>query len=206
MPRSTRQELALGLYFGLVWSLAVAAILNNPLESSTRTWFVALGAANELIGVLMIASPELLPLVAALARVMATRTRAAMVGLRRIVRRLFHRTHRVSAQLTIGTDIGTSVEDALVTRKLPGDATSEELIAWLLAEHQRQDDRIVALETRQAAMPSEWKREIAEVKRAAEEHAQTLVRSLADRHLSLRLLGLGYVVLGVILSTVGNLV
>jgi hypothetical protein len=56
------KELAAAVYFCAVWNLGIAAVLNNPLESSTRVWFVTLGAANELLGVLMIASPELMRL------------------------------------------------------------------------------------------------------------------------------------------------
>jgi hypothetical protein len=206
MPPQTRRELLLGLYVGLVWNLGVGAILNNPLQSSTRTWFVTLGAANELLGVLMIASPELLPLMGAVASWAYTRSRAAVLKLRVVVRRLFHQTRVVSGSAGIAIEGTSSVTAGLVTDRHPPNATTDELVAWLIKEHELHNTRIVRLEQRQTEMPSEWQREIAAAKQAAQQHAQTLVRGLADRHLSLRLLGLGFVVLGLLLSTVGNLV
>jgi hypothetical protein len=206
MSEEAKRDLAWGLYAGFVWNLGVAAVLNNPLQSSTRTWFVTLGAANELIGVLMIASPELLPLMAAVLGWIVNRTRAAALTLREIARKLFHRPHSVTVHGASSLDLAGSLETGFAKRTPSEDATTDELIAWLLIEYQRQDERIVALEKRQSEMPSEWKREIAKAKDAAQEHAQTLVRGLAGRHLSLRLLGLGFVVLGLPLSTVGNLV
>lgn len=63
-------ETSWGLYVGAITNLAVAAVLNNgPWEHvDARRWLVVLGVWNEILGVLLIASPEIVDRVARIAR------------------------------------------------------------------------------------------------------------------------------------------
>lgn len=202
VERNIRVELAWGAYVAFVCNLAMVAVLNNPLAASTRTWFVVMGAGNELLGVLMIASPELIPL-----------ARSAPGALARSVRRLirwtrlrFKKTHRVGNSASMGFDVGIVGEAASVTRK-PDDAWgADERIDWLVGELQRQGDEVERLKGTVADHPARWKREIDQSAKGLADLSQSLVANLADRNLALRLLGLLFVVLGLCLSTVGNLV
>jgi hypothetical protein len=199
MPPQTRRELWLGLYVGFVWNLGVGAILNNPLQSSTRTWFVTFGAANELIGVLMIASPELLPILANAVGRFAGFLRRMGARLVERARRFLHLPKVVRVGLADTLNIGGSI-DTRVTRKRP--ETLDEAVDMLLRhdaelhEHQKQLNRF----------PAQWQADIEEAQHQAEGFTREEVKRLADRRLALRLLGLGFVVLGLLLSTVGNLV
>jgi hypothetical protein len=204
---SPRRELLWGVYAASVWNLGVAAFLNNPFQSTTRTWLLTLGAANELIGVLMIASPELLPLVVAVAVWLATRTRTSLIRLRELARRLIWGVHSVSGTGTMSIEGAASVEANLGTLHQPAEGlTLDELVDWLIKRFQEQDARIRALEQRQAQMPEDWRNDIREASRVTREYAESLVRRFADRHLPLRLLGLLCVLIGILLGAIGNLV
>lgn len=88
-----RKELWLGLYGGLVVNLAVAAVCNNNpwgAAPSTTQWLMTLAMFNELYGVLLIASPELIPLWQRARTYLGARTgslaRAVGRGIRRLLR------------------------------------------------------------------------------------------------------------------------
>lgn len=55
-------------------------------------------------------------------------------------------------------------------------------------------------------MPQEWRRDVENARLTAEDFARGLVAGLAGRHIALRLLGLMFVVIGLLLGAVGNLV
>ena len=194
-----RRELWIGVYVGVVWNLGVAAVLNNPLESSTRTWLVVTGAANELLGVLMIASPELLPLLASLLRYLYRRLRRLVSWSTRQVRRLLHLPTTGYANLSANIQ-GTASIQAKVTRVPP--STLQHVIEWV----KRHDEELLKHQEQLDSMPDQWKQDIDERAGKVEDLARALVRGLADRNLDLRLLGVGFVVLGIWLSTSGNLV
>ncbi|HEY2354497.1 MAG TPA: hypothetical protein VGH79_06335 [Gaiellaceae bacterium] len=194
-----RRELWIGLYVALVWNLAVAALLNNPIQPSKHTWFAVMGGANELLGVLMIASPELLPLAVAALAFLSRRVRAAAWRAAANVRRMLQitTTHfgRASASIT-----ATARIKADVTRAVP--RTLEDVIGWLT----RQDQDLQEHRNRLDEMPHEWKADIARQAEETEDLMRRLISGLENRNLSLRLLGVGFVVIGLILSTTANLV
>src|SRR5436305_1508247 len=71
--------------------------LGIPTHSTPRTWSVVLGAANELLGLLMIASPELLPIAETMAKAVA----------RRVLRRMRQLSLRLRVML--GIQVGTHI-------------------------------------------------------------------------------------------------
>jgi hypothetical protein len=158
-----------------------------------------MGATNELIGVLMIASPELLPLLDAAARKALTVGQWAGNRIAMQVRRLFHlpHTHYGSAS---GTISGSGSLTAELTRQPP--TTLEGIATWVA----RHDEELLKHQEQLDSLPSEWQTDIADAKHETERLARSLVKGLADRHLPLRLLGVGFVVLGLLLSATGNLI
>jgi hypothetical protein len=85
-----------GLYAGLMTKLAVAAVANNTwFEPSTQAWLVTLGAANELLGVRLVASPELIGRVQLVWRLLRRHVHAVLEWLERKVRKLLRLGGRV---------------------------------------------------------------------------------------------------------------
>jgi hypothetical protein len=54
-------------------------------------------------------------------------------------------------------------------------------------------------------LPDEWRKDIEETRAELEGLSRRLVRAVADARIRLRLLGLGYVIVGLVLSWLGNL-
>lgn len=197
-----RFELLVGIYAALVCNLLMAAVLNNPLEASLRTWLVTLGVGNEIVGVILIASPELIPVAQAVGRLPARFIRYLDL----LVWRLRGGTRPVGNSLRMGYDIGTAHDRAQVTRRPDDDATLEARVEFLLEEVRQLNFEVHNLDTRIREMPKFWRDEIEQAQAGAVERARELVRGLEERNLGLRLLGVGFVVLGLVLSGSGNLV
>jgi len=201
-------ELRRGLYVGFVMNLAVAAILNNNTWSapSAQVWLVTLGTTNELYGVLLIASPELIPrLRLALSWSLIKLSRLATWfwrHLRRLLRIRKHHTMRVAGEVNLASSISPRVSGK---RLPPAGATQDELIAFLGEQVAQLQDRVDDLRNRVADLPEEWRRDIAETRTELEGLSRRLVRAVADARIRLRLLGLGFVVLGLVLSWLGNI-
>jgi|SRR5579862_9859735 len=194
-----RRELWIGLYVGFVWNEGVAAFLNNPIEPSRRVWFIVMGAANELLGVLMIASPELLPIIASLLARLYAQLRRFARWLGWHMRRIFHWPRAHFDNVTAGITATGSLQ-ARVGRVAP--TTLQDVIRWVTRHDQELQDH----QERLNSMPDEWKMDIDKRAEQTEKLARALVKGLADRNLELRLLGVAFVVLGIFLSTAGNLV
>lgn len=198
MASRLRFELLVGLYAALVCNLLMAAVLNNPLKASLRTWLVTLGVGNEIVGVFLIASPELIPVAQGVGRLPAKFARYLDL----LFWKLRGGTRPVSSSLTMPYEIGAA-HDRLFRPRSPGaGVTGEE---FLLAEVRQLAFDIHNLDTRIREMPRFWQEEIEQAEAGAVERARELVRGLEERNLGLRLLGVGFVVLGLVLSGAGNL-
>jgi hypothetical protein len=199
-------ELRLGVYSGLVANLAVVAVVTNPIEGSTRAYFTVVGGANEVLGVLMIASPELGPVAASTARNVARLLRITTQRAISFARRKLGLPGHVSVK-TGGFLAGASASapGAVVGQPLVN-ATIEERVAWLIAAYERLDEELRSLRATVEALPESWRRDIEEARQQSEDLSRALVRGLADRHLALRLLGLLFVLVGIVFAAVGNLV
>jgi hypothetical protein len=196
-----------GLYVGLVLNLAVAAVLNNGpfTRPALAAWLVTLGAANELLGVLLVASPELMPRLEAVLRV--GRTGLGRTG--RWVRRLAERTFGRGAKVVLGSGVARGIamiggQGRVVSNPPPG-ATTEELVTWLVKQHERHDDRIHELERKASEFPALWRGDIAQARDELINDQRKLVRGVAEARIRLRLFGLLYVAIGLVLSWIGNL-
>src|SRR5438132_843108 len=102
-----------------------------------------MGGANELLGVLLIASPELLPRVAAAAVVIQRRSIPLARGLVRQICRLLRLPRSVSAHIEAVAELGAAgALTARLVRRPPENADVDELVQWLVREHARHDDQI----------------------------------------------------------------
>lgn len=120
-----------GLYVGLVVNLFVAALLNNgPVEPEAAAWLITLGTANELLGVLLVASPELLPRLQRVGRTTRNWLRRWKTQIVEMVRRLLRRPTPQTLELgtAISSDAAMPLEVGTVTR---GYTTLEERVEWL---------------------------------------------------------------------------
>jgi hypothetical protein len=203
------REFCRGLLWAVVWNLLAAAgtvVFANPaFGPSTKAWFYVMAAANELYGVVLIASPEL-----------RGPTLAALWSFRGWIDKMFHfaaarlrsmlrrpaRIHRVSG--TAGLNVETSMAAKKISRG-PGDRSGDELIAWLVERTTEIDSDLQELRTHVQKLPAQWAGDVAAALDEAKAHAETLVRGVEHRNLVLRLLGVGFVLFGIMLGTVGNL-
>jgi hypothetical protein len=132
----TRRDLFRGLYWPAVLNLACVALLNNNpwVAPSARVWLATLAALNELIGVVLIASPEL-------GRHVPRLLRFLWHGLREAVRPLEIRARRLlrlpppAKKVAIGTAEEISLANSLrVQTALREGATPQEAVDYLLRE------------------------------------------------------------------------
>lgn len=93
-----------------------------------------------------------------------------------------------------------------MARKPRVGASDRDVMVWILAELSRQDDYMQELSNKLKELPRAWRSDIDQARSESERLAHKLVAGLADRNLALRLLGVGYVVVGLLLSAAGNLV
>jgi uncharacterized coiled-coil protein SlyX len=109
---------------------------------------------------------------------------------------------RVAGEVNLASSISPRVSGK---RLPPAGATQDELIAFLGEQVAQLQDRVDDLRNRVADLPEEWRRDIAETRTELEGLSRRLVRAVADARIRLRLLGLGFVVLGLVLSWLGNI-
>jgi hypothetical protein len=199
------RELGLGVYSAVVSNLGLAAFLNNPFESSTRTWLLLMGAANELLGVLLIASPELLDRASAAASLIGRRSRPLRRWLARQTLRLLGLTHHISVKVQAAAALSAAGGlSARLVRRPPKDADVKALVDWLIQEHARHHDRLHELEVSVQNVPPDVASVVAGARTEMEDFSREQARRVAEARLVLRLLGLACVVIGIILSGAGN--
>jgi hypothetical protein len=158
-------------------------------------------------GLLLVAAPELVPILRALGSAVARGWRRVLALLqkaerafRRLIRR--PRPHVVSGTASMGI---AAAGGARGRTSPPEDATLEQKIDYLLRRHQDLQDMIETMSGSLAALPSRWRADIAEESATLRnEHTQALAVMRA-RHLGARLLGVGLLLVGIVLATVGNL-
>lgn len=206
MDRQKKRDLCVGLAMGVVANLAAAALLNNPFHARAVTWLAVLAMVNELLGLLLIASPEILP--AAREAWLAVQDRAfavrqTFVELVRTLRD--QRTFRVGRSLKIGhaSDVSTVGGITLSGHAVSG--TVEERVAELEAQQRELRATLDGLTTQLARLPEQWRAEIDGAVATVQRETEQLVRATADRRLGLRLTGVAYVAVGLMLSGFANL-
>jgi hypothetical protein len=196
-----------GVYWGFVANLAASSLLHNlpfvskPFHASTAVWLVTLGATNEIVGVLFIASPEI-------GRVLPgflAKVRARVDVVVRRIQRWFERPRHiiVSPASAVGVaDVGTPT--IIIT---PGSGASlEERVNYLWGCDKEIRSHLHRVDSELERQPQQWREELDGVRTELESLQRELVRRVAEARIRLRLLGLAFVLLGIVLSWLGNVI
>jgi hypothetical protein len=199
-------ELWWGVYVGGVSNLAVAAVLNNTaFEASGRTWLVTLGAWNELVGVLLVASPELLPRLHRFLSFVAKWLRAASRRIATAIRRFLRIPP--SPLVLQAEPGGMTLAGGGVTLKSTVHGTDlAQQVEFLLQRTSEHERRLDLIEPELVRLREEIRASSEEVREELRREQEALERRLADKRIALRLLGLAYVILGLVLGWGGNLI
>jgi hypothetical protein len=90
--------------------------------------------------------------------------------------------------------------------KGPPSATTEEVLAWLIGQVREHQERLQRMEGDIRRLPEQWQADIEAMREELTGLQHELVRRLADARIRLRLLGLLYVIIGLILTWLGSVV
>jgi hypothetical protein len=193
------REIVWGLYWGFVANIAACAVLNNPSKASAPAWLVTLGAVNEIVGVLFIASPEI-------GRVLpgffaSVRRRVALVVQR--IRGYFARPRHVI--IAADSARGTAEMGTPTIVMTPGASASiDERLDYLMRRDKEIRSHLHRVDRDLERLPTQWRAELEGVRTELETLQRELVRSIAEARIRLRLLGLSFVLVGIVLSWLGN--
>jgi hypothetical protein len=209
MRATDRHKLLLGLYWGLVGNLAVAAILaNNPWTApSTHDWLVTLSAWNELYGILLIASPELLPRSTSSLRWVWTRLRRGYFAVEARVRRALGipgRLQRIIGETGIAFSEGLG--RGVARTDIAPDATLDEKVAFLLERVKQINTQLDAVGERVDQVDANLRHDLDDVRRSMTAEWREALRDVAEAQIELRLVGVTFVVAGLMLGWLGNLI
>jgi hypothetical protein len=200
-----RKELYSGLLFGVAANCA-AALVAWPWYPALASLLVVLAAVNELYGIVLIASPDLLPHVQRAHLYLRERMRRLKRWIVQRAKRLLRRpvSERVSAGGAMAGGIAPTGHVAFLVK--PSEhATVDELLAWLVRRDQETHEQLNALERELREHPGRWKNDIEAARRDIRDEHLALERRIKDDRLRLRYLGLAFLALGLILALAGNL-
>jgi len=195
-----------GLYGGIVEAILFLGIYGNTGDTTTRGWLATGAVAAELWGVLLIASPELRPLVEGAISGIArwTRKLAGIVWDR--ISRLFRiRLHHAAFDAAVR--MSESLEAKVMRGRNPpsSDAGVEEKVEYLMREDERLLGLISDLENQTRQQFEELRGLIEGTAQELREHTATAVRAVAEAELRMRLLGVLFVVVGLVLGYAANI-
>jgi hypothetical protein len=192
----------LPLKFGVAFTLAVTAIFYVCYatigNTATNGWFATGAAAFELCGILLIASPELRPLIAPLVLSTWDAVRGAWNKIRALMRRLFRRPavvygKRASADAGTGADVVRVV----IRRDPPKpDADLREITTYLLEQNDLWAREVEALRQADSLLGAALREEFHKSVSQLRTDLDAAVREVKDAELNMRLLGVLLVLIG----------
>jgi hypothetical protein len=166
-----------------------------------RTVLLVIGAFVELLGILLVASPDLVPWALRFAGWIRPRWRRFENRLRRLLR-LPHRgiTHEVSLSAAIAT--GGRVSGVVDFNR---EAPLEEQVAFLLRRNVESQNETNALAARIAALEEETPGRLEALRAELEAHVSRSVATAKEDYRTARVMGVLVLVLGLVLTTLANL-
>jgi hypothetical protein len=196
---------------GFVVVAAITSLLVGFLvgDRSVRDWFLSCAGALELWGVVLVAWPELAPLLQRLRTVVARLRDAATVLARRAINWVRLKVGRPRPHTVSVSPGGISAAGGVGARGVisvsPG-ATDAVKIEYLLRQDRKTQDRFSDVEEKLGELPERWQADIeAAAGTLRQEHKESLTE-LRREHLTQRLGGVAFLVIGLVLSTWGNLI
>jgi hypothetical protein len=177
-------------------------------ETTTRGWCATFAAGFELCGVLLVASPELRPIVETLARRAAAEVTTWPVRVSNRLKRLFGKPvhHRVSSGSALSVEGALQVEGQRGFQAAPpGGATQSEQVEYLLNVVEQFKRTLNTVENDLRKGIENVRGEIQRTALDLTEQTTDAVRQLAQSELRMRLLGVGCIIVGLMLSYAANI-
>jgi hypothetical protein len=181
-------------------------------DHSKRDWLLSYAGSTELFGIVLLATPELVPLANSAASAMAAGFRRLWGAVRTLGRRIEHIGRRLLNRprgpiVHTGAAVGRARVggDLTVTRSVSEGASLEEKVAFLLERDQEVQVWIRQRELEIGRLPLSWREDIERASTALRDEQAKAIQALRETHLRARLLGIALLVVGVFLNTWGNL-
>jgi hypothetical protein len=205
-PQQKPLPLWVGLYGGVIEVILFLGIYGSAGDTTRRGWFATSAIATELWGVLLIASPELRPIVERTATLVARSIRQSAsrvwLAIRRLLRISTHHYVNLASEITATGSISAKVTRA---SDPPAGADRDQLVDWLVQEHKRILGLIDTIDNQMREQLGEVRGEITATATALREHTAAAVQEAAKAELHMRLLGVLFVVAGLVLSYAANI-
>jgi hypothetical protein len=197
-----------GLYGLVVVTLLFANGYNAFGDTTTRGWLVTVATAFELSGVVLIASPELRPLIERAAanawRAVRRFIKAAWLRLRRLLG--IPTPHRITLGHAVETSAALDLEVSRGGEPPPSTATLDEKVAYLLVQERRHNKLLEDIENLVRRETGAIRSELSTATADLREHTSVSVREAAEAELQMRLLGVAFVIAGISAAYVASLV
>jgi hypothetical protein len=193
----------------LVLAVVVGLLVGSYAgDHSLREWLLSFGGSAEAFGLLLVAAPELVPILQSIGSAVVgswLRMKALLRKAERAVRRLLHRPSGqvVSAGGALATAAGMSARGRVGPKE---GATLEEKVEYLLRRDEDVQDRLEEVHHSLESMPARWRADISEASETLRSEHTRALEQMRDRHLKARLLGVALLLIGIGLATAGNLV
>jgi hypothetical protein len=194
------------ILLGVLSGLAAGWFLG---DHSLHDWILSFAGAAELFGVLLIAAPELVPLLVRGMSATAMVWQRAMEHRKRIanrIRRMLHPPHDDHTYDDARTgSVHISGGGTVSTQSGPGESL-EEKVEFLLRREQALQERLDVTAREVGDLPRKWQADMEATASGLRDGFATAIRELDERHIRARLAGIVLVVVGILLNTWGNLI
>jgi hypothetical protein len=170
------------------------AIIRNVKEL-----LLAVGAALELVGIVLVGSPDLFPQAARVSAWLQARSQSAVDRLRAILGR------GRDVTVTVGAADAVAIADNATVMKAASEGASlEEKIEFLLRRDQEAQRDVNDLRTKLAAIEGNMPEQLEQLRWAMEEHVNEALIEAHRRYLPLRVIGAVALAAGLVCVTVAT--
>jgi hypothetical protein len=204
---SRRADAKLALIAGTYVNVFALILPSFYVRPSWHVYLVSFSGWNEALGILLIASPELLRYGDAARRFFSARFRERSRRAQRWVQRLLKLP--ISPTRDTGTVRSTTTLHTDTTKGVvgPGSGMSDaEKIDWLVKRMLVHEQRLDGLLSSVERLPNAWREDDDRLRAEVERRLSALKGEISEARIGLRLCGLAYVILGVVLGAAANLV
>ncbi len=177
-------------------------------DGSFRHWLFSCAGSLEFWGVLLVASPELVPYLRRLATGLGALWHRTKALARRATDWVRVKIGRPRTQVVYveGIDSGAMSGSGRLSVGVREGATMEEKVDFLLRRDQETQERLADLQERLGALPERWRGDMEATAGTLRHEQREGLDALRDEHLTARVGGVVFLVVGLILATWSNLI